>query len=52
MEDLTSIQLLKDRRDAKIMIQAAKTTCMPNNRLNTRLKQPNKSHQKRSSFEH
>ena len=52
MEDLTSKQLLKDRRDTKIMIQAAKTTCMPNNRLNTRLKRPNKSHLKRSSFEH
>ena len=52
MEDLTSIQLLKDRRGTKIMIEAAKTTCMPNNQLNTRLQQPNKSHLKRSSFEH
>ena len=52
MEGLTSIHLLKDRRDTKIMIQAAKTTSMPNNQLNTRMKQPNKSHLKRSSFEH
>ncbi|KAK3766209.1 hypothetical protein RRG08_017650 [Elysia crispata] len=31
IEDLTNIQIVKDRRDTKTVIQAAKTTCMPSN---------------------
>ena len=52
MKTLTGVQLLGQRRDAKILMQEYKSRCMPNHPINTRLQGLNKNRLKRGSFVH
>ena len=52
MQELTAIQPLKDRRDAKNLIQGEKIKCLPNHPMAERIGQPVKGRLKRTSFLH
>ena len=52
MEDVTDIQPLTDRRDAKILMQADKIKCMPHHPMRERFSKPIRTRLKRRSFLH
>jgi len=52
MEQLTGIQPLNQRREAKIMVQAQKFRCLPDHPMKSKLDSLTKNRLKRSSFVH
>ena len=52
MEQLTGIQPLNQRREAKIMVQAQKYRCLPDHPMKSKLDSLTKNRLKRSSFVH
>lgn len=52
MEEITGLQSLEDRRDTKILTQAAKFKRLENHPMNSRMSRPTKARLKRSSFIH
>nr|KAG5696480.1 hypothetical protein BaRGS_016519 [Batillaria attramentaria] len=52
MEEITGLQSLEDRRETKILIQAAKFKRLENHPMNNRMSRPTKGRLKRGSFIH
>ena len=52
LESVTGLQPLEDRRDTKLLTQAAKYKRLQNHPMKTRLEQPTKGRLKRGSFVH
>ena len=52
LEGCTGLQSLKDRRDTKILVQAAKFQRLPRHPMNARMKQGTTNRLKRNSFNH
>ena len=50
MEEITGLQSLEDRRDTKILTQAAKFKRLENHPMNSRMSRPTKARLKRSSL--
>lgn len=52
LETITGLEPMEDRRDTKLLIQAAKLKRLPNHPMKARLYQPTKGRLKRGSFIH
>ncbi|PVD38700.1 hypothetical protein C0Q70_01320 [Pomacea canaliculata] len=52
LETITGLEPLEDRRDTKMLVQAAKFKRLPNHPMKNRLAQPTKGRLKRGSFIH
>ena len=52
LESITGLESLEDRRDTKLLVQAAKFKRLPDHPMNNRLSKPTKGRLKRGSFVH